>query len=109
MIKLIYCFRRKPGMSREEFSRYWREVHGPIGARIPGLLRLVQCHRYGEGDSADFDGVAELTFQSLEALDAARQSPEWKRSGEDEINFLDPASAVGFMTTEHVIVDRMTS
>jgi uncharacterized protein (TIGR02118 family) len=41
MIKLIYSFRKRAGMSDEEFDRYWRDVHGPIGARIPGLRRLV--------------------------------------------------------------------
>ncbi|MDQ6900577.1 MAG: EthD domain-containing protein, partial [Candidatus Dormibacteraeota bacterium] len=37
MIKLVYCITRKPGLSPEEFSRYWEHVHGPIGRRIPGL------------------------------------------------------------------------
>jgi hypothetical protein len=27
------------------FFRYWKDVHGPIGARIPRLRRLVQSHR----------------------------------------------------------------
>jgi len=40
MIKLVYCITRRHGMSLEEFSRYWREVHGPIGRRIPGLRGL---------------------------------------------------------------------
>ena len=44
MVKLVYCIRRKRGLTREEFSRYWAEVHGPIGARIPGLRKLVQSH-----------------------------------------------------------------
>ena len=44
MIKLVYCITRRHGMALEEFSRYWREVHGPIGRRIPGLRRLVQSH-----------------------------------------------------------------
>ena len=28
MVKLVYCIRRKQG-SRDEFRRYWAEVHGP--------------------------------------------------------------------------------
>jgi hypothetical protein len=34
VVKLVYCFRRKPGLTREEFSRYWSDIHGPIGAGI---------------------------------------------------------------------------
>ncbi len=37
MIKLVYCFRRRPDLSVEEFSEYWQNVHGPVGARIPGV------------------------------------------------------------------------
>ena len=27
MVKLVYCIRRK-GVSRDEFIRYWSDVHG---------------------------------------------------------------------------------
>ena len=40
MVKLIYCFRRRAGMTDAEFDAYWGRVHGPIAARIPGLRRL---------------------------------------------------------------------
>ena len=36
MVKLIYCITKKPELSVEEFQRYWREVHAPIAAAIPG-------------------------------------------------------------------------
>ena len=42
MIKLVYCITKKPGMTDEVFFHYWEHVHGPIGARIPGVRRLVQ-------------------------------------------------------------------
>ena len=32
MIKLVFCLRRKPGMTREEFQRYWREQHASLVA-----------------------------------------------------------------------------
>jgi hypothetical protein len=50
-------------MALEEFSQYWREVHGPIGRRIPGLRRLVQSHRVPQPPDLappGFDGIAEL-------------------------------------------------
>ena len=107
MIKLVYCITKKPGMTDEEFFHYWQHVHGPIGARIPGVRRLVQSHRIhvpGDARAADFDGVAELWFDDLEALLAARRSPEWRTSGEDEKNFIDHSKVAYFISEEHLIV-----
>ena len=93
-------------MTIEEFSRYWREVHGPIGRRIPGLRRLVQSHPVphpiGMGPP-DFDGMAELWFDDLSALEAARRSPEWRASTEDEANFIDKPRTAIFLTEEREI------
>ena len=93
-------------MTLDEFSRYWREVHGPIGRRIPGLRRLVQSlavpHATDMGPP-DFDGMAELWFDDLSALAAARRSPEWKASTEDEANFIDPTRSAVFVTEEREI------
>jgi uncharacterized protein (TIGR02118 family) len=93
-------------MTLEDFSEYWREVHGPIGRRIPGLRRLVQSHRVrylGDASSSDFDGVAELWFDDLAALEAARHSPEWQASSADEANFIDGTRTAIFVTEEQEI------
>ncbi len=103
MIKLVYCITRRPGMTLEEFSRYWREVHGPIGRRIPGLRRLVQSHPVPlPPDMAlpGFDGMAELWFDDMAALEAARRSPEWRVSTADEANFIDAPRTALFLTEE---------
>jgi uncharacterized protein (TIGR02118 family) len=106
MIKLVYCISRRPGMTLEEFSRYWREVHGPIGRRIPGLRRLAQSHRVPhpwDVPASEFDGLAELWFDDLAALDEARRSSEWKASTADEANFIDSTRTALFVTEEHEI------
>ena len=109
MIKLVYCITKKSGLSDEQFFRYWKNVHGVIGGQIPGLRRLVQSHRVsvpGDKRPPDFDGVAELWFDDIEALLAARQSPEWKASSEDEANFIDHSKVVYFISKEHVVVSQ---
>jgi len=109
MIKLVYCITKKSGLSDEEFFRYWKDVHGPIGARIPGLRRLVQSHRISVPDdklSPNYDGMAELWFDDVNALLAARQSPEWKASTEDELNFIDHEKVAYFVSQEHVLASR---
>jgi uncharacterized protein (TIGR02118 family) len=112
MVKIVYCITKKAGLSDEEFFHYWKNVHGPIGARIPGLRGLVQSHRVsipGDQYAPDYDGVAELWFDDIDALLTARQSPEWKASSEDEANFIDRSKVAYFVSQEHVIVDRMSS
>src|SRR5439155_20751361 len=76
-------------MSVDEFSRYWRDVHGPIGRRIPGLRRLVQSHPIPDPDQIGpptFDGMAELWFDDLAALRTARHSAKGKRPGNKQRN-----------------------
>jgi uncharacterized protein (TIGR02118 family) len=107
MIKLVYCITKKPGMTDEEFFRYWEHVQGPIGARISGLRRLVQSHRVHVPDdtrTADYDGMAELWFDDMEALLEARKSPEWRASSKDEDNFIDRSKVAYFVSVEHSIV-----
>ncbi len=108
MIKVVYCISKKAALTDEEFFRYWENVHGPIGARIPGLRKLVQSHRLSvprDKHLPDFDGMAELWFDDMEALVAARQSPEWKASSEDEGNFVDDDRVAYFVSEERVILD----
>jgi uncharacterized protein (TIGR02118 family) len=106
VIKLVYCITRRAGMSVDEFSRYWHDVHGPIGRRIPGLRRLVQSHPVLDPDDRRppaFDGMAELWFDDLAALQAARQSPEWQASSKDEARFIDATRTALFLTEEREI------
>jgi len=107
VVKLVYCICRKRGISREEFIRYWAEVHGPLGARIPGLRKLVQSHALpvsGDHRPADFDGMAELWFDDLAAVLEARRSPEWEASTADEANFVDPTRSAYFVSEERQIL-----
>lgn len=106
MIKLVYCITKLPTLGHSEFSEYWRDVHGPIGMKIPGLRKLVQSvavRRDGDPDP-DFDGMAELWFDDWEALARARQSAEWQASTADEVNFVDSSRTAYFVTEERQIL-----
>jgi uncharacterized protein (TIGR02118 family) len=110
MVKLVYCISRKPGLADDAFFAYWKDVHGPIGAQIPGLRRLVQSRRLtvaGDKYQPDFDGMAELWFDDLDAMLKARQSPEWQASHADEANFIDHSRTAYFVSEEHVVLDRL--
>lgn len=80
MVKTITFASRLPGLTLDEFFGHWRDVHGPMCARIPAVRRYVQNHAireaYGKRDMTH-DGWAEIWFDSLEALHHAHQTPEW--------------------------------
>jgi uncharacterized protein (TIGR02118 family) len=109
VVKLIYCISKKRELSVEEFQRYWRETHGPIAGRIPGLRRYVQCHvvpaLYGQGTAPAYDGAAELWFDNMDALRAAMGSPEVRAAIEDEKNFIDHSRVASLITTEKPVVE----
>ena len=109
MVKLIYCITRKPELSVEEFQRYWRETHGPIAARIPGLRRYVQCHvlpeLYDRENAPAYDGAAELWFDDLESMRQAMRSPEVAAAQADERNFIDHTRVCAFITEEKPVVE----
>jgi uncharacterized protein (TIGR02118 family) len=116
MLKIVYCLRRKPDMSREDFQKYWLETHAAFGKNIPGVKRYVQVHTLG-GEMADmmaeghpagknepFDGVAELWLEEedLRKLPGAEGA---LAAMQDEANFIDFARSVIFLAREHVIVN----
>ncbi len=108
MIKLVYCISKKPGLSDQEFFDYWHNIHAPIGARIPGVRRFVQSGRIvipEDKHQPDYDGMVELWFDDVNALLAVRQSPEWKASTEDEVNFIDHSRVAYLVTEERVVKD----
>jgi uncharacterized protein (TIGR02118 family) len=94
MVKFFFVLRRKPGLSPEEFHTYWRETHGPIVARLPGLVRYVQHHvasvprpEYSD-DDPPIDGIVETWWESPEALANVQQSPELAAVVADEVHFM---------------------
>jgi len=70
---------KRRGMPLELYDDYWRNVHGPVCARLPGQYQYWQLHvahndggmwpqisgiQYATPDEGQFDGIAELTFRT---------------------------------------------
>jgi uncharacterized protein (TIGR02118 family) len=121
MLKLTFCLRRLPHLSREEFQRYWLEKHGPLVRSFAPALhirRYVQMHttatpynaalQQSRGGPDEYDGVAELWWDSLEDLAAAVATEAGRSAGlallEDERTFIDLARSPLFVGEEHVVV-----
>ena len=121
MTKLVFCLRRLPHLSREEFQRHWYERHAPLvrsHANVLGIRRYVQTHaldhpfnaalQASRGGPDGYDGVAELWWDSPEALAAATATPEGQAASaallEDERRFIDLARSPLFVAVERPIV-----
>ncbi len=109
MIKIIYGFKRKEGMSVEEFQTYWRETHGPLAALIPGVRRYVQNHTlpqlYGGDNPPAYDGAAELWFDDLDGMREAFKSEENAAARDDEKNFIDHSDAFLIVAEEKPVIE----
>jgi uncharacterized protein (TIGR02118 family) len=74
MYKHVALLVRKGGMSYREFVDHWQDTHTPIAREIEGVVRYHQVVPTDPGN-AEFDGIAELYFEDLDALHAALGSP----------------------------------
>jgi hypothetical protein len=83
----IALIERKPSVSRDLFSRYWRDVHGVMAARIPGFDSYTQHHVTPIGEHAyPFEGVAIVTFARAEDTAGLMTSDVTKHIHRDEQN-----------------------
>lgn len=93
MIKAQVILHRRPDLTWDAFSRYWREVHGPLVLHLPGLRYYAQQHVHGAffGGESPCDGIAEMWFDDIDALRAAFESPAGAELLADNSNFVDDA------------------
>ena len=121
MIKLVMCVTRRPELSREEFQEYWLNHHGPLVQKFASsykVIRYVQSHtidtplnkavRDSRGIAQEYDGVAELWWESEADFVAAIKSEEGQKLRtvflDDEAKFLDFSRSAAFFTEEHFLV-----
>jgi uncharacterized protein (TIGR02118 family) len=122
MIKLVFTVRRREGMTRKEFQRYWREEHAQLVKRHSETLRIrryVQTHARETdldealagsrgGEPRAYDGVAELWWESIDDLLLATMTDEGQAAGqellEDERRFIDLPNSPIWLGEENVVI-----
>lgn len=112
MVKLVVCVKRNPRMELQEFHQYWRKQHGDLIKSIPAsskyIRKYVQSHTIPEAyarNAAPFDGIAELSFDNMEGVDAFLADSEYlAKVVPDEDKFLDRPNLVWFVTQEEPII-----
>lgn len=77
----------------DKFLAYYRDVHAPLAAGLPGLVSLdwVACETL-DGSPAPHFLIATLTWNSKADALAALGSPQGKATTADLANFTDPAT-----------------
>lgn len=113
MIVRMGLLQKRVGLEQPEFRKHWRETHGPLAAKLPGLRRYHQNHvvdreqrgiTYARG-AWDFDGFSELWFDDLPSMQMAF-------AAEKQVNDLaeDEARLVGdiklITAIQHVVIPK---
>lgn len=64
----------------DAFEAYYHETHAPLAAKVPGIreLNLVKTPDALPGAESLHYRIAELVFDSKEALEEAQRTPEWE-------------------------------
>jgi uncharacterized protein (TIGR02118 family) len=125
MIKLTFCLKRLPHLSRAEFQTYWFDKHAPLVATHREVLRIrryVQMHSGSDEMNVAiaasrnapkmFDGVAELWWDSFDDI-LTNDTAEARAAGlallEDERKFIDLPRSPLFFGEEKEIFGQMSA
>ncbi|MGY1710730.1 EthD family reductase [Geodermatophilus sp. SYSU D00758] len=87
------------------FDEYYRDTHVPLAVEMPGLVRFTVGHAAALDPSQQVPYlVAELDFESEEAMGKAFASPEGQAAAADVANF-----ATGGATIAHFEVRELNT
>lgn len=109
---------RKRGLSHDEFLDHWANTHVPLAREIPGVVRYTRVVP-ADPSTAEFDGVAELSFESVDALRAGLghessrdydpDHPKARAPRDDVDNFLSIGDRPRFVGRERVEKDETST
>lgn len=100
----------KPGMTEEEFQRYWVEVHAvEYASKIPQIRRYMVCTRVPWGEDQGvlpFGGVAEIWLENEQEQLDSLQSPEFLEGARlDEPRWAAFWATLALDTDAHVLLE----
>ena len=123
MVKLTFCMRRLPGMTREAFQEHYRKRHTRVmdaeEAASLKMRRYVQLHALpeeqcdpidmGRGGEPSFDAVAEIWLDDYETWEQNWNSEKGRaiiqKMLDDERKFVDWSRSVMTISKEIVFLD----
>jgi uncharacterized protein (TIGR02118 family) len=115
MIKVMAMMKRKPGITPEEFARYWFEEHAPLGfdllpddIHVRGYVQNYTIRNPGDHEP-EFDGLVEFVLDDMDAFQrwlAFFMSDAAEPMRDDEKNFMDSDTIKVLVMQERVVVER---
>lgn len=107
-VKCVCLVRRKPGVSREDYSEHWRLRHGPLALELqPGFWHYVQNHIVEDltAGTQTIDGIGELHFRTAEGVLGGMYVSEEaaRRISEDTERFMDRETSTTVPTKEYLL------
>ena len=109
MIKVSVFLTRRPDLTHEQFSQYWKDKHASLLMRLkiihirmygttPNSTRWTTCQRF---PILPYDGVAEEWFDDLSSAVAVFNHQDYASIvARDEENFLDRAKTVLLLSSK---------
>ena len=89
MLKFVALWNIKEGITEAQFEQWYRNTHMPDAKRIPGLRRYTVNRAAApvRGESRYYR-MAELSFDSHEAMQQALNTPEWQHAFADAQRYI---------------------
>lgn len=105
MVKALNFFKRKPGLSVEDFRSYWLNQHAAIIRAIPELRKYVASitlpSAYRNREPL-YDGISEAWFDDEDTLRVTADSPPRRAATADDTRFVD-MSKTGSIVVDEII------
>ena len=112
MIKVSVFIKRRPDLTHEQFSRYWKAEHASLLMSLDSFAshgrRYIQQNASNSvpaGPILPYDGVAELWFDDLSSVMTTFAHQDYASVvAKDEENFLDRTKTTIFLSSESRII-----
>jgi uncharacterized protein (TIGR02118 family) len=104
MIKQIFLVKKKPGMSFDEYKKYYLEHHAPLVKKtIPDIRKYVLNFALQRGKETPFDSIGELYWDDYESIVKFFKSDAYKNIiAPDEAKFIDRDGSQVILTEENI-------
>jgi uncharacterized protein (TIGR02118 family) len=109
MIKVSVFLTRRPDLTHDQFSQYWKDKHASLLMSLESFTsavpRYIQQHSVnnvpGGLPITPYDGVAEVWFDDLSSVLTTFAHKDYASIvAEDEENFLDRTKTAIFLSSE---------
>lgn len=85
MYKIVATWSAPKASDAQAFESHYWDVHVPRAAAVPNLKRIILTRTDGQFEGAEppYYRVAEMLFDSPEAMELSSRSNEWEAMRED--------------------------